>query len=538
MAGPGQFTDGADAVSDGADPDLSKSVVASGVIVGDAGRREVPGRPVEDSNAAALVLERLRSVQRVWADWPLRRRLRVLRTVRVALGRRPRELADTVSREAVSQTLAAEVLPLLDAMRFLERESRRVLRERRLRLRGRPSWLCGTAVFARPEPLGVVLVIGPANYPLLLPGVPLLQALVAGNAVLVKPAPGGRAPLVRLVRELERCGLPEGLVEVLSEDVAAVAAYLKRGVDKVILTGSAKTGRAVLRELAETTTPAVLELSGCDAVIVLTGANLRLVVDCLLLGFTLNEGRTCLAPRRVFAEGPLVDKLLEQLRARLSERGLLERDYRGPAVAHAVGKIREALSQGAVLRSGALSEVDGVPGIRGPVILDGVTTEMSVARDDLFVPVVSFLRVVNEADAVRSVRDCPYALGASVFGPLWRCHAVARSLDVGCVIINDMIVPSADPRVSFGGRHASGFGMTRGALGLQEMTQVKHIIRARPFFRPHLEPPCPADADVLESLIRLEHASNLLVRLWRVPGILWSSLKQFWVRRAEKRSLR
>lgn len=537
MAGPGHFTDGADAASDGMDPSFSKAAGTSGVNVGDAARREFVGGQEENSVAAARVLERLRSLQRVWADQPLRHRLRVLRAVRVALGRTPRELADTVPREAVSQTLAAEVLPLLDAIRFLERASRRVLRERRLRPRGRPSWLCGTAVFACPEPLGVVLVIGPANYPLLLPGVPLLQALVAGNAVLVKPAPGCRAPLVRLVRELERCGLPEGLVEVLSEDVAAVAPYLQGGVDKVILTGSAKTGRAVLRELAETATPAVLELSGCDAVIVLPGANLQLVVDCLLFGLTLNDGRTCLAPRRVFAEGPVVDQLLERLRAGLVARGLMERDYVGPALESAVGKIREALSQGAVLKAGALSEADGVPGIRGPVVLDGVTTGMSVARDDLFVPVVSFLRVMNEADAVRSVRDCPYALGASVFGPLWRCHAVARSLDVGCVVINDMIVPTADPRVSFGGRHASGFGMTRGALGLQEMTQVKHIIRARPFFRPHLEPPCSADVDVLESLIRLEHAGNLLVRLWRVPGMIWASLRQVWVRRAEKGTL-
>ncbi len=482
------------------------------------------------------VTERVRSVQRQWSSRSLRDRLSVLRALRLRIASNPRAIALSVPRELVSQTLAAEVLPVLDAIRFLEKEARKILKERRLRARSRPVWLWGTVVRVRPEPLGVILVIGPSNYPLMLPGIPMLQALAAGNGVILKPAPGCREPLQKLVELTESCGLPAGLVELLPEDLAAVTDCIRRGVDKVVLTGSATTGRAVLRELAETGTPSVMELSGCDSVFVLNDANLQLVVDCLLFGFTLNDGRTCMAPRRVFAEGWVVDRLIPLLRAGIEARRLDHHRYCGPAIDFALAKIEEAVSEGALLCCGTFSELDGERGIVGPVILDGVTSQMSVTRSDIFAPVLSFLRVANEDEAVRRSQECPYGLGAAVFGSVFRCKVLARRLDVGCVVINDMIVPSADPRVAFGGRRASGFGMTRGAAGLLEMTQVKHIVRSRPFFRPHLEPPCPLDADVMESLIRLEHAPNALMRLLRVPGMVRASLRQFLFRRAEKRS--
>lgn len=482
------------------------------------------------------VIERVRSIQQLWFSRSLRDRLSVLRALRLRIASNPLEIALTVPREMVSQTLAAEVLPLLDAIRFLEKESRRILKERRVRARSRPGWLWGNRVRVRPEPLGVILVIGPSNYPLMLPGIPMLQALAAGNGVILKPAPGCRGPLQKLVELAESCGVPAGLVELLPEELPAVTECIRLGVDKVILTGSANTGRAVLRELAETGTPSVMELSGCDSVFVLNDANLQLVTDCLLFGFTLNDGRTCMAPRRVFAEGWIVDRLIPLLRAGIEARRLDQRRICGPFAEFAMTKIREAVSEGALLCSGTFSELEGAQGIVGPVILDGVNSAMSVARTDIFAPVLSFVRVANEDEAVRRSRECPYGLGATVFGSVFRCKAIARRLDVGCVVINDLIVPSADPRVAFGGRRASGFGMTRGAAGLLEMTQVKQIIRGRPFFRPHLEPPSPVDADVLEALIRLEHAPNGLAKLLRVPGMVRASLKQFLLRRAERRS--
>ncbi len=173
---------------------------------------------------------------------------------------------------SVADTLVSEVLPLAEACRFLEREARWILAPQRLSTHARPFWLRRVTAETRREPLGVVLIIAPANYPLFLPGVQALQALAAGNAVLWKPAAGGMAAAEALRDVLVGCGLDPALLQLLDESPQAAADAIAAGVDKVFLTGSAATGTAVLSQLAAHRTPAVMELSGCDAVFVLPGA--------------------------------------------------------------------------------------------------------------------------------------------------------------------------------------------------------------------------------------------------------------------------
>lgn len=467
-----------------------------------------------------------RRAQRSWCEVPVRQRLRVLRRLRLRAAERASELAQAVGRESAAETLSAELLPLLDAVRYLERCGVRLLRERRVRPAGRPLWLWGNRVIRRPEPLGVVLVIGPGNYPLYLPGVQLVQALAAGNGVLLKPAPGCAGPLRLLLQTAIEAGLPEGLVHLLEDSAEAGSEALRCGVDKVVLTGSASTGRLVAGQLAGGPTPAVMELSGCDAVFVLEDADFGLVSDCLWFGLRLNGSRTCLAPRRVFVRGEQAEQLLERLQGRIAAAGGF-RECLEPggvreaaAVRHALGVVREALEQGAVLRSGSLPDVNKNAPAVIPILLDSVRPEMRVAREDLFFPVLSVLRVRDDEEALEQSRLCQYSLAATVFGRTANALRIARMVDAGTVVLNDMIAVTADPRVSFEGRHASGFGATRGEAGLLEFVQVKQVIRPRPFFRPHLEDAGPCDAVLLERLIGVEHAGSIVRRLLRLPGLM------------------
>ncbi|MEY3172126.1 MAG: NADP-dependent glyceraldehyde-3-phosphate dehydrogenase [Planctomycetota bacterium] len=475
----------------------------------------------------------VRQGQAEWAARRLPERLACLRRARLRLAERPAELAALVPRDDLAETLAAEILPLLDAMRYLELASRRVLRERPAGLRGRPQWLWGTAVRILHDPLGVVLIIGPANYPLMLPGIQMLQGLAAGNAVLIKPAPGCSAVLAHLRGVLIEAGVPESVLCILGESPADAEAAIAWGVDKVFLTGSAETGRRVQQRLAECGTPAVMELSGCDAVHVLEGASEQLVSSCVAFGLAFNGSRTCMAPRRLFVRNTAADGVIAGICRELAARGATEQLLTGPSAEHAASAVRAALAAGAVLRLGRLESTGGRELLYGPVILDGVLPQMEVARMDAFVPLLSVLRTADEAAAVRLSAECPYALSAAVFGRLSVCRRYARQLDVGCVVINDLIVPTADPRVAFGGRHRSGFGVTRGAAGLLEMTQLKTVIRARGFFRPHLDRPTPADAKVLEQLIGLEHARSPLAKL----GAVWGMVRAAWEQRSFRVSL-
>lgn len=495
-----------------------------------------PAESLEGFVGSTLALAR--RAQSAWCDLAMHDRLRILTRLRFKIAQDPRFLAAAVGRESLAETLAAEVLPLLDACRFLENEAPRILRATRASRRSRPTWLWGTSVGLIPEPLGVVLVIGPSNYPLMLPGIQALQAVAAGNCVLVKPAANGTPAMQALIDLAESVGLPGGVIQVLPESPDAAAMAIRSGVDKVFLTGSAMTGQAVSRQLAESTTPAVMELSGCDAMFVLDDADPELVSDCLVLGLTFNRSQTCMAPRRVFASDAMTDRILPLLQQKLDARANATDSSRpvGEAGHHSLRfvaeKIQEAISAGAQLVHGSLSPRGDQMELRGVAILDQVTSDMSVARTDLFAPVVSFLRIADEEQALREHVQCPLLLSASVFGSPARCERFARRIHAGCVTINDLIVPTADPRVPFGGRGQSGHGMTRGAAGLLEMTRLKAIVSTRPWFKPHLQSPTPRDADVLEQLIQLEHSASALRSLRLIPDLIRSMLAQLKYRRS------
>ncbi len=354
-------------------------------------------------------------------------------------------------RQSLAESLSAEVIPLAEACRFLERQSARLLKSRRLGMRGRPLWLFGVRGAVHRDPWGKVLVLAPHNYPLLLAGVPMLQAFAAGNTVMLKPGMSGTVAIAWLKRLADEAGFGAA-VSVLDESVASATRAIDDGVDHVVLTGSATTGRAVLKQCATSLTPVTCELSGCDAMVVLDGADIDMAADAIGFAMRMNESRTCIAPRSVWVQRGAA----ESLRAALAARDL------APS---------------------------------GDEPLD----------EDRFEPVFT-LTAFDDLESTLAAINCrDYALGASVFGPTAAARSLANRLDVGMVTVNDLIVPTADPRVPFGGRRGSGYGVTRGAEGLLAMTQPRAVLVNRAPFRAHLQRPTEHDAALLQSFIDLSH---------------------------------
>jgi acyl-CoA reductase-like NAD-dependent aldehyde dehydrogenase len=453
--------------------------------------------PDEIVRACNETVVRARQAALGWAATPLDARLRVIGAARRLIARDCAALAATLAhRRPVAETLVSEVLPLAEAAAFLRRAAPGLLAPRKLR-GGRPLWLWGVAAEVRREPVGVVLVLAPSNYPLFLPGVQILQALAAGNAVCVKPAPGCTAPLQALAALLAEAGLPAGVLSLLDETVAAGEAAVRAGCDRIVLTGSAATGRRVLRAAADTLTPATMELSGNDAVFVLPGADLALVADCLAYGLRLNGGATCIAPRRVFVPATLAGALERALLARIE--GIAPAAVPPAVVARLTVLLDEAAAAGA--RVLARPRPEGVP----PIVVADAQPGLRLLQEDVFAPVVSLVLIGGTVQALAAAASCRYALGAAVFGPPAAARALAERVVAGAVVINDVIVPTGDPRLPFGGRGESGFGVTRGAEGLLEMTVVKTISTRRGRFRPHLAPPTHGDARRYTQMIRLLH---------------------------------
>jgi len=423
----------------------------------------------------------------------VRERARILGGLRHVLADDPKRFLTPLrlsTRTDDAESLSAEVLPLASACRWIERHAARTLRTRRLGVRGRPLWLWGVDAEIRREPFGEVLIIGPGNFPLFLPGVQTLQALAAGNRVRIKPAPGGADAMRRLADAWVALGVPRDTLEVLDTSTDAAEAALDTA-DLVVLTGGEATGRAVRGRCAERGIPLIAELSGHDVAYVLPGADAELAARCVAFGVRMNGGATCIAPRRVLVHPPRRDVFLNTLRAELD--GVPGTPAPEAVVRRAAALVEQAVAAGGGCIAGGVP--DG-PTIR-PTVLTDVPDDAALHNQDLFAPVVS---VGDLPDASEALPRSGFGLGASVFGPEAAARAFASRLNAGVVTINDVIVPTADPRLPFGGRGRSGYGVTRGAEGLLAMTRPKAVSVRRRRVYPHLR---ATDAHTLPMLTAL-----------------------------------
>ena len=465
-----------------------------------------------------------RLAQKNWAAKQISARRKIFRRVRLLIAEQSESLAlaaNVARHHPLAEILTAEVLPLAEACRFLERMAEKILQPQKPGRRGRPFWLGGIHSEIHREPHGVVLVIGPGNYPLFLPCVQALQALAAGNAVLLKPGFGGATAAFAFTELLAEAGIDENLCQVLPEAAEAASCAIQIGVDKVVVTGSATTGEAVLYQCAKTMTPATVELSGCDAVFVRADADLDLVVRALAFGLRLNNSATCIAPRRVFVHRSLATELEGRLAEQFQTGNRVEiSSFTNP---HWLPLITEALHGGAHLLAGNVPQEGS---FHTPLIFAGIKPSMQLVQEDIFAPVISLITVADDDEALAFATQCPYALGATIFS---RDESAARALAArvraGVVVINDLIVPTADPRLPFGGRGRSGFGVTRGAEGLLEMTAPKVVTIRRGNSRRHFDESQPGDAELFTAYIQAAHTSGWRNRLAALKK-LFHSLKQ------------
>ncbi len=434
------------------------------------------------------------------------RRGRIVASARRLFARDCDELAEmcvSAQRPDPLDTISSELVPLCAALKFLGRRGAWILRTRRHGLFGRPVWLWGVRSKVVRAPRGDVLVLAAWNYPILLAGVQVAQALAAGNRVWLKSAPGCEAVTDRMVSLFHQAGVPQSMLTSLPSAPQSAIDRIEAGVDLVVLTGSSATGRKVLELCAQKLTPAIVELSGCDAVVVGPSANLKHTAKMIRFALMFNGGATCIGPRRIIAHRSIKSQLVAHLQSELVDASSVKVH---PA---AVGAVRQqleaAIAGGAqpLLRAGA-SATEQLPNF-APVLLDAVAASAPIANSDLFAPIASMIDYQTDDEAARIVNDCRYRLAASIFGGRRWAKSLAGALDVGSVTINDIMYPTADPRLPFGGRGESGFGVTRGPEGLLQMTQPRVISVHRGLVFLHLLPKAALNRQRLAALLTLTH---------------------------------
>ncbi|TCO65796.1 succinic semialdehyde dehydrogenase [Actinocrispum wychmicini] len=340
------------------------------------------------------------------------------------------------------------------------------------------------------SPKGVVGIITPWNYPFALAFTDLIPALIAGNAVVLKPDTQTALTTLFGVDLLYQAGLPQGLLRVVLGDGPVVGTALVDTADYIGFTGSTRTGRQIAERAGQRLIGCSLELGGKNPLLVLEDANLhRAAVGAAQTCFS-NSGQLCMSPERVFVHTAVYDAFVAKFLAQVRKIKLTATyDFAadmGSLISQrqletVVKHVEDARSKGATVLAGGKPRPDIGPFFYEPTVLTDVTPEMLCYDNETFGPVVSIYRVVDENEAVERANETVYGLNASVFGrDVRKAHDVAARLRAGTVNINDgHVVGFGSADAPMGGMKDSGLGRRNGAEGLLKYTEAQNVSEQR-----------------------------------------------------------
>ncbi|HXG64685.1 MAG TPA: aldehyde dehydrogenase family protein [Blastocatellia bacterium] len=427
---------------------------------------------------------RARAAQPAWAALSYRNRARYILKVRRLLYERQNEIINIISDETGKphfEALTTEVFPVADLMSYFAGKAERILRDERFSI----------AVFRNKrslityQPLGVVGIISPWNFPFAIPTGEVVMALMAGNTVVLKPSE--HTPMVgdAIQRLFAAAGFPDGVFEVVQGDGATGAALVESKVDKIFFTGSVRTGKKIAESAAKRLLPVVLELGGKDPMLVLEDAPFERAVKGAVWGAFVNCGQVCASVERLYVVEPLAEKFIaavveEVKKLRLGPPSGCETDI-GPLsnetqLQLVSEHVADAVAKGARVLTGGRRREDLGGYFFEPTVLVDVNDSMKVMTEETFGPVLPIMVVKDEEEAIREANNTRYGLLASVWtASNERGRRVARRVEAGTVVINDCVYTHGAAQTPWFGVKESGLGVTHGRAGLFEFVQMKHV---------------------------------------------------------------
>ena len=335
------------------------------------------------------------------------------------------------------------------------------------------------------EPYGVVGIISPWNYPFAIPATETLAALVAGNAVVLKPSEFTSLTALELESLLRNAGLPEDVFQVVVGGGATGGALVHSQIDKLVFTGSVATGKRIAGAAAERLLPVVLELGGKDPMLVLDDADVDVASSAAVWGAFMNAGQTCLSVERCYVHRSLYNSFLkacvEKTRALHVGSGLDPETDLGPMIHErqlriVESHVEDAGARGArVLAGGSRLQQLGA-NFYAPTVLADVTHEMRIMREETFGPVLPVMAFDTDEQAVNLANDSEYGLAASIWTRnQQRGERLARHIQAGAVMVNDVVSCYGISEAPHGGVKSSGLGRAHGRFGLEEMVRLKYV---------------------------------------------------------------
>ncbi|MEP6708160.1 MAG: aldehyde dehydrogenase family protein [Pyrinomonadaceae bacterium] len=447
---------------------------------------EVGRAPLTSSAAVSSAVALAREAQRAWAKTTFRERAQLVMQARTIVLDEMEAIATLISRETgkpVSEAIAMEIVPTLDLMQYFARQTEKLLRPQKIDI-GQYG-LMGRSSRIIYKPLGVVGIISPWNFPWATPLDEVVMALMAGNAVVLKPSELTPLTGLKIKDVFDRAGLADELLQIVTGDGSTGAALVTAGADKLMFTGSVATGKRVAEAAAKTLTPVVLELGGKDPMIVLEDADIRNAARAAVWGAFANAGQACASVERCYVQEQIAPRFIESV---MAETQKLKQDI-GTKSDIDVGSmsserqlsivaehIDDAIARGARVLTGGRRAKDLSGSFYEPTVLTGVDHTMEVMREETFGPVLPVMTFKSDEEAVRLANDSVYGLTASVWTKdIARGKRLAEQIDAGTVMVNEVMYTHGIAQTPWGGMKQSGLGRTHGRMGLLELVAPQHI---------------------------------------------------------------
>jgi len=441
---------------------------------------------VTSASEVPRIVERARRVQPEWAKKPIGERCAQLRRLGEVLYARRLELAELVMRETGKPRLEAlltDVLMSVETAHYYAAHAARLLRPERVphhnpAVKAKSGWI-------QYEPYGVIGVISPWNYPLAIPLGQIAPAVVAGNAVVLKPSE--LTPWCGALGEelFAQAGFPAGLVQVIQGGGDVGGALVEAAPDKMVFTGSVATGKQVAEACARRLIPSVLELGGKDAMIVLADADVEVASSAAVWGSFTNCGQACLSVERIYVERPVAEtfsrRCVEKTRRLKLGPGSDPDTEVGPMirisqVERVEEQLRDAVARGARILAGGRRRPDLGPCYFEPTVVADVDHTMRLMQEETFGPVLALRAVESAQEAVALANDSRFGLAASIWTrDARRGRELAGRINAGAVMVNDVASYYGICEAPHGGRGASGWGRAHSRFGLLETVQVKYV---------------------------------------------------------------
>ena len=437
------------------------------------------------SDEISVVMTQAKIAQAKWKKTSLKERVELMHRVADVVIQQQDRIMDVVMRKTgkpIQEAMAMEVFSSVDSLVFYAKRAEKWLSDKKIKMHGPMRFLKKTIITYKPR--GVVAVITPWNGPFILSINPVIQSILCGNSVIVKPSEVTPMSGAMVQEIFALADAPMHLVQTLIGDGETGAELINQGPDKVSFTGSVATGKKIASKCGEMLIPFSLELGGKDAMIVCSDADVKDAASGAVVGSLMNAGQYCCGTERIYVMSDIYDEFVQEVVA-ITNSLVQSNDCKGDVgptfwdkqIEIIEDHVNDAIAKGATVLAGGKRN----PAFEGlyfePTVLTEVTHEMKIMKDETFGPVICIMKVKSEDEALSLANQSHFGLNGNVWTKdLVKGQRIASSIETGACSVNDMAMSYGVNEVPFGGVKNSGVGVVNGKEGLLGYAHAMPII--------------------------------------------------------------